>query len=215
MSIYTLREWQKKSKDINNLIVQASCIYGNDSWQDFPIGMQYSYMDNYYKGDKIQIGEHNKTVICCIATTSDARRRPTGINRQSILQTLTYNNIHNECMNSSDYFDSLPDYKFIISPEGNGIDCHRHYEALITGCIPVIEHNSMTEEKYKGCPILYTYDYHEITEDYLLQKYQEMIDQTYDFSRLFLSYYDDKTKHYIKLCGNFWTYKFTHEYFYT
>jgi hypothetical protein len=212
--MYTLREWQKISKDVNNLIVQASVIDGSDSWQPFSIGMQYSYMYNYNKGDKIQIGNHDKTVVCCISTTTDARRRPTGKNRQSIITNLLNNNIHNISLNPSDYFETLPEYKFVISPEGNGIDCHRHYEALIAGCIPVIEHNPMTEEKYAGCPILYTHDYQEITEDYLLQKYNEMIDQEYDFSKLFLSYYYYETQQYIKQCGNFWTYKFTNDVFY-
>jgi hypothetical protein len=72
----------------------------------------------------------------------------------------------------------------------------------------------MIEEKYAGCPILYTSDYSEITEEYLLQKYSEMIDKTYDFSKLFLSYYNDETQQYIKQCGNYWTYKFTKDFFY-
>jgi len=213
--MYTLREWQKTRKDINDLIVQASVTNGSDSWQPFSIGMQYSYMDNYYKGDQIQIGNHEKTVLCCFSTATDSRRRPTEKNRQSIMNNLINNNIHNQMSSPSDYFNMLPDYKFVISPEGNGIDCHRHYEALIAGCIPVIEYNSMIEEKYAGCPILYTHDYCEITENYLLQKYDEMIDQTYDFSKLFLSYYNNEVQQYIKHCGNYWTHLFTNKRFYT
>jgi hypothetical protein len=213
--MYTLNYWQKKSKSTEDLIVQASVINGSDSWQPFSIGMQYSYMDNYNKGDKIQIGDHEKTVLCCISTSTDSRRRPIGKNRQSIVKTLMNNNIHNVSLNASDYFDKLPEYKFVISPEGNGIDCHRHYESLIAGCIPVVEYNFMTEEKYAGCPVLYTHDYQEITEEYLQQKYSEMIDQTYDFSKLFVSYYNDETQRYIKQCGNFWTSKFTNKCFYT
>lgn len=93
--MYSLREWQQKSKDVNNLIVQASAPDGSDSWQPFPIGMQYSYMYNYHKGDAIQIGNHTKTVLCGIATTTDGRRRPIGKNRQSILNNLEKNNIYN------------------------------------------------------------------------------------------------------------------------
>jgi hypothetical protein len=98
----------------------------------------------------------------------------------------------------------LPKYKFVISPEGNGIDCHRHYEALIAGCIPIVESNEHIKEKYKGCPILYTQDYNEITEDYLKKKYEEMIDIKYDFSRLFLPFYKPEVKKIIKDCGNYW-----------
>jgi hypothetical protein len=91
-----------------------------------------------------------------------------------------------------------------VSPEGNGIDCHRHYEALFSGCIPIIERNPLTEQKYSGCPILWTVDYSEITPDYLALKYQEMSQQVYDFSRLFLGYYSPETQADIKRCGNYW-----------
>ena len=75
--MYTLREWQTNYKNVNNLIVQASVTNGSDAWQPFSIGMQYSYMDNYHKGDRIQIGNHGKTVLCCISASTDYRRRPT------------------------------------------------------------------------------------------------------------------------------------------
>ena len=74
----------------------------------------------------------------------------------------------------------------------------------MAGCIPIIEHNPLIEEKYKGCPILYTTDYTEITEEYLNKKYEEMIDKEYDFSRLFLSYYTEEQQKDIKECGNYW-----------
>jgi hypothetical protein len=74
----------------------------------------------------------------------------------------------------------------------------------MAGCITIIEKNSLIEEKYKGCPILWTVDYSEITPEYLDHKYNQMIDAEYDFSRLFLSYYDRETQKLIKTSGNFW-----------
>jgi hypothetical protein len=67
-----------------------------------------------------------------------------------------------------------------------------------------MEYNPLTEEKYKGCPILYTHDYSEITPIYLENKYKEMLDKQYDFSCLFLSTYDKETQKAIKESGNFW-----------
>ena len=104
----------------------------------------------------------------------------------------------------TDYFTSLPKYKFVASPEGNGIDCHRHYEALMAGCIPIIERNPIIEEKYKGCPILWTTDFSEITESYLLQTYQDMLEKEYDFSCLFLGSYPDSLQDQVRECGNHW-----------
>ena len=212
--ICTLKEWQEQPKDINNLIVQASVIDGSDSWQPFPIGMQYNYIYNYEKGEKIQLGTHQNTVLSAINTTTDKRRRPFGNNRESIVNNLENNGIINKLIDHSEYFELLPTYKFVISPEGNGIDCHRHYEALLAGCIPIIEYNVDIVEKYKGCPILYTKDYAEITEEYLTQVYNKMVDTTYDFSRLFLSNYDNETINTIKTCSDFWMYRLTNKKWY-
>jgi len=204
--IMTLREWQNTYKNIDTLIVQASVMNGSDSWQKYPIGLGYKYVLCDISDQKIQIGTHHKTVFCAItASTDNSRRQNNKINRKTILNNLDKNSIKNILLNEKEYFNSLPDYKFVISPEGNGIDCHRHYESLLAGSIPIIEHNSLIEDKYKGCPILYTTDYSEINENYLITKYNEMLDKTYDFSRLFLSYYSSEQIEEIKECGNFWT----------
>ena len=210
----SLREWQLTSKYFKDLIVQASHIDGSDSWQPFPIGMQYSYCYNFKKGDSIQFGQHDNTVLCAINPTTDTSRRPCGVNRQFIVNNLNKNGIINSLIDHTQYFEILPSYKFIVSPEGNGLDCHRHYEALIAGCIPIIEYNAQIEEKYKNCPVLYTKDYSEISEDYLLEKYNEMVYTQYDFSRLFLSHYDDDMQQNIKGCGNYWTKKMTNRLWY-
>ncbi len=62
-------------------------------------------------------------------------------------------------MHAESYFNSLPHFKFVISPEGNGIDTHRTYEALIFGCIPIVEYDINIQKKYEGCPIIFTKDY--------------------------------------------------------
>jgi len=202
--IFTLKEWQKKSKDISNLIVQASDKSGSDSWKIFPIGMSYRYNDEYKKGESIQIGKHNNLVFSAISGSTDQRRRLSSVNRNLILEKLKKNNILNIYLEPTIFFDNLVSHKFTISPEGNGIDCHRHYEALIAGCIPIIEDNPLTIEKYKSYPVLFTHDYSEITREYLEIKYKQMINKKYDFSKLFLSFYDIETQKIIKDNGNHW-----------
>lgn len=206
----TLAHWQNTYKDISDLIVQASSMDCDDGWRPWPIGMSWQYVHNFKKGESIQLGDHTNLVLCAVGTHTDTRRRPNGINRRSIVSTLQNNKIYNIHLNASEYYTALPTYKFVISPEGNGIDCHRHYEAFIAGCIPILERNPLIEEKYKGCPILWTTDYSEITPEYLEQKYSEMINQEYDFSRLFLSFYDNETQKKIKESGNFWLQRIEH-----
>lgn len=212
--ILTLREWQQIYKDPKTFIVQASKQNGSDGWTSFPIGMSYQYAGNYKSGPEWQIGSHESRVQCAISPRSDMRRRPFRLNRQLILFNLSRNGIFNKQVSGAQYFNELPSYKFVISPEGNGIDCHRHYEALMAGCIPIMERNPLIEEKYKGCPILYTTDYSEINGPYLEEKYKEMLNKMYDFSTLFLSRYSEEEKEQIKLNGNYWVKKFCNKNWY-
>lgn len=196
-----LSEWQATYKDESTCIVQASSMNADDAWMPFPIGMQFTYgkMD---LTRRLQVGPHDKVVLCALGAETDQRRRPSGKNRQSILATLAMNGIQNGY--TSTYFQDLPSYKFVVSPEGNGVDCHRHYEALMAGCIPIIERNPLVEAKYAGCPILWTDDYSEITPAYLERVYPEMLEKVYDFSRLHIGFYDFATRCHLKECGNFW-----------
>ena len=203
---YSLLEWQNTIKNPDTLIVQASSVCGGDLWMPFPIGMQWQYVKLFNSSNvkKWQVGSHNNLVLCAISAMTDSRRRPMGINRRVIIDTLQRNGIQNIQLQGEQYFSNLPSYKFVISPEGNGIDCHRHYEALLAGCIPIMEYNDLIQEKYKGLPIVYTTDYSEITPQYLEQKYSEMANARYDFSRLFLSYYSIEQQEEIKKCGTYW-----------
>jgi len=209
--ICTLRKWQRTQKNINDLILQASVTDGSDSWTPFPIGFCWQYVKETDKV-KIQFGSHHNLVLCAINTNTDIERRPDGINRESIQNTLKQNGIDNSFLDSNNYFSSLASYKFVISPEGNGIDCHRHYEALLAGCIPIMEFNDKIQEKYKGLPILYTKDYSEINSESLNNAYKNMLDKTYNFSRLFKSYYPLEDQRNINDYGQYWIQKWNIKY---
>lgn len=203
----TLREWQKMKKPINDLLYNCSeCVKMNDEWVRFPIGLCWSIINNMDCYEKLEIGEHNNLVLCAISPMTDIRRRgKRRINRRNILAVLRGRKINNVSLPVRDYFSTISNYKFVISPEGNGIDCHRHYEALIAGCIPIVEEHPGIREKYGNCPILYTRNYMEITPAYLEMKYNEMLDKEWDFSKLFLSNYSEEMKNEIIRNGNFWS----------
>jgi len=175
-----------------------------DEWVPFSIGMSVHLLTYNKLIEPTQLGSHDKLVLLSIKPHTDRRRRPTGINRDSIVRMLEAKGIPNQIMNYSDYIESLSSYKFVVSPEGNGIDCHRHYEALLAGAIPVVERNFKIQEKYKGCPILYTSDYSELTPEYLEKQYNRMLDKEYDFGCLMMDTHTSETQEEIKKNGNFW-----------
>ena len=196
---------------INNLIIQASDKSGNSQNLDvnYPIGLSYNFLslkdtDKY----RIQVGRHENLVLCSFSTETDwSRRKNNDVNRKIIHNNLYKNGIKNYKLKYGDYIFNLSKFKFVISPEGNGEDCHRHYEALISGCIPIIEYDEKILKKYQGLPVLYTKDYSEITPEYLTKMYEIMIFKKYNFSKLYLSFYSKDEIEEIKDKGNYWCYK--------
>jgi hypothetical protein len=204
MSQMKLAVWQQLEKSRQDLLYNCSEYHKlNDEWVPFSIGMGWKILEYTGVLKDTQIGSHEKLVFCGVTLTTDQRRRgTTSCCRSKFIETLKKNGIENTLLNANSYFTALPSYKFVISPEGNGVDCHRHYESLMAGCIPIVEDHKGIREKYKGCPILFTTDYSEITPEYLETKYLEMIDTLYDFSKMLLSSYSIEEQCHIRENGN-------------
>lgn len=215
--IMTLRHWQRIKKPVNQWLVNCSEFdRQEDGMVPFPIGMSYQ-IAKYDKKDigLLVRGPHNLLVLCSVYPTTDERRRGSSmLNRRVILETLAKNGIMNSFEQYQIYITRLREHKYVISPEGNGIDTHRHYEALMMGCIPIVEDSSYVRQKYGTLPVLYTKDYSEINSGYLEAKYTEMIDQVYDFSPLFLDYYDLETQKQIKANSDYWCNRCSQKTFY-
>ena len=207
-NIMTLKAWQTYVKFAEHYIIQASTVDGADGATAPPIGMGFHFI--HYKNKDLkptQFGQHDQLALCAISTETDKRRR--GPVRQAIVQMLSDKGIQNLSIIPIDYFALLPSYKFVVSPEGNGIDCHRHYEALMAGCIPIVEDHPLIRAKYGNVPILWTKDYSEITPEYLEAKYAELLDTTWDFTRLYLCTYSFEEQFIAQYRGNYWTQKLT------
>ena len=57
-------------------------------------------------------------------------------------------------------------FAFVICPHGGGLDCHRNWEALCLGCIPIVK-TSAIDSLYKDLPVLIIDDWKNITIDLL------------------------------------------------
>lgn len=66
----------------------------------------------------------------------------------------------------ADYIYELKKFLFIASPRGNGIDCHRTWEALYCGSIPLVDRHHMYDT-YKNLPIIQVDSWHAVTYDTL------------------------------------------------
>jgi hypothetical protein len=70
-------------------------------------------------------------------------------------------------------YDEWTKYNFVLSPPGAGIDCHRTWEAIHIGCIPIVLSSNLNE-LYEDLPIVILESWDEINEEYLEKKLNEI-----------------------------------------
>lgn len=54
-------------------------------------------------------------------------------------------------------------YAFVVSPHGNGLDCHRTWESLVLGNIVIVKRSSL-DPLYAGLPVVIVDDWREIND---------------------------------------------------
>ncbi len=93
------------------------------------------------------------------------------------------------------YLKKLGKYKFVLSPPGAGEECHRTWEALYLGVIPIVKKCVATEYFAKiGVPMWVVNDWNEldnIDEQFLNQKYSEIMNNKND-DTLYMNYWIQK-----------------------
>jgi len=63
-------------------------------------------------------------------------------------------------------------YAFVVSPHGNGLDCHRTWESLVLGNIVIVKRSSL-DPLYEGLPVVILDDWREITLENLQRWHAE------------------------------------------
>jgi hypothetical protein len=87
------------------------------------------------------------------------------------------------------YLDELCASYFCLSPPGNGLDCHRTWEALYVGCYPVLQRSTMTQKLYSDLPVVLVDDYEEVTESRLNAELERIRSLSVAKRRFFVEYY--------------------------
>lgn len=64
------------------------------------------------------------------------------------------------------YLRELGNSKFVLSPPGNGLDCHRTWEALLLGAVPIVLRSPLNSLFYNQS-VLIVDDWNQLTIDYL------------------------------------------------
>jgi len=91
-----------------------------------------------------------------------------------------------------EWLDALATSQFIASPPGWGPDCHRHYEAIAMGCVPIIVSDESLMRMLDGMPVLFINNWDELAQggaDFLRAVHSHMETRSYSLDKLFEDYW--------------------------
>jgi len=91
----------------------------------------------------------------------------------------------NEKLPFKEYLREVSKSYFIISPNGNGIDCHKTWEALYLGSIPIVT-KSINIDFYKNLPILIINDWESFDITIITKELYKKIWGDFDNEKLIL-----------------------------
>lgn len=83
---------------------------------------------------------------------------------------------------------NITQYAFVLSPFGIGMDCHRTWEALCLGAIPIIKAPNF-QKMFENLPVLIVNEWSEITRELLDKTIKEFKTRQFKYEKLTLKYW--------------------------
>jgi len=93
--------------------------------------------------------------------------------------------------NFDEYLNNIYNHKFMICPEGNGIDTHRTWECLYMRTIP-IEKRNINNQFYTDLPISFVNDWEEVDIVFLAHEYSRILQGEWNMEKLYFEYWKNK-----------------------
>jgi len=79
-------------------------------------------------------------------------------------------------------------YQFVLSPHGAGLDCHRTWEALLLGCIPIVKAAKLND-LFTDLPVIVVNDWREISPVLLKESIQKLRQPNNGMNKLLMRYW--------------------------
>jgi hypothetical protein len=110
--------------------------------------------------------------------------------RWSALKKIPSDLVHHEkeTMPRTRVWQMMNEFAFVLSPTSSGLDCHRHWECLALGCIPVML-SWGTNEMFDDLPVLIVDSYSEVTDELLRTTLESFKTRTFNYDKLQLQHW--------------------------
>jgi hypothetical protein len=79
-------------------------------------------------------------------------------------------------------------FAFVLSPKGGGYDCHRTWEALCLGCIPIVKSSGL-DPLYADLPVLIVKNWSEVTRELLETTVRSFSTKEFNLKKLHLAFW--------------------------
>lgn len=184
-----------------------NCIIGHPKITQIPIGMDYHTISlNDHDWGNMSSPQEQEKQLMELAKTARSDRIPMayanfqfqmetryGDDRKDAIKNLPKNCIYYEPkpIKRVDSWKKQSEYAFVISPRGNGLDCHRTWEALMLGCIPIVK-TSPLNNLFSGLPIWIVEKWEDVTAESMNKKIEEYKCTKYNMEKLKLTYWTNK-----------------------
>ncbi len=189
-------------KDLENLITQTSVttVWAQNMTcevnrvKPIPIGIENAWRSNHGKISRFKDSGDEKRIWRIFAAFNIG----TNLNARSIAANVAVRASNTDRLaqlSPAQHSESLRKYAFVLSPEGNGLDTHRTWEAMYLGCVPIVSSSYMSEAFAElGLPLWVVNSYDEILEydeKTLQTKYFEILNGSLR-DRLYFKYWRDQ-----------------------
>lgn len=122
-------------------------------------------------------------IFCDIAASSQDRFGGQRKRVADILKELPHAQLLTNRVSQVEIWEMYASHEFVVSPPGNGIDCHRTWEVLLMGSIPIVL-TSCLDPLFYGLPVIILNDWNELKDGDLIkwkksvQSQQEHVHET-------------------------------------
>lgn len=167
-----LVKWYSQNVDlVHPKLISIPIGIANEQW---PHG-NVSILNNYIKSN------NNKEKL--IFSSFQLWTNP--VERRYCLNQINNKGIHNSPHSDfNSYLNELSKSYFMISPRGNGVDCHRNWESLYLKTIPIVTESINFTHFYKNLPFLVIKDWSELDVSYLTEENYHKIWNNFDINTL-------------------------------
>ena len=103
--------------------------------------------------------------------------------------------MHNNFIPRTDNWKNMTNYTFVLSPFGVGMDCHRTWEALCLGCIPIVFAPNF-KSLFEHLPVLNVDSWSSVSKELLeetVEKFKQKFEEFY-YEKLTLCYWKNQIK---------------------